>query len=156
MRKQLPPRQEMNSPSNNPAAPTGEPPLSSQPAPLLIEVSAGELIDKLTILRIKSRRILDPAKLEHVHIELDALTAVRRERLAINPQFEHLQAELESVNLALWDIESQLRRCEADCDFGPRFVELARSVYKLNDRRSELKRAVNALASSRIVEEKSY
>jgi hypothetical protein len=146
----------MNSQFDNPAASTHGPSKLPQPLALLIEVSAGELIDKLTILRIKSRRILDPAQLEHVRTELDALTAVRRERLPAAPQLEPLEAELESVNLALWDVESRLRQCEADCDFGPQFVELARSVYKLNDHRSELKRAVNSLAHSRIVEEKSY
>ena len=128
---------------------------SSQPRALRIEVSAGELIDKLTILRIKSRRIVDPVKLEHVRTELEALTAVRQ-GLPTAPALEDLEAELERVNGKLWEIESQLRRCEANSDFGPDFVLLARAVYKLNDRRSELKRAVNELAPSRIVDEKFY
>jgi predicted nuclease with TOPRIM domain len=124
--------------------------------PLRIEVSAGELLDKLTILRIKSDRIADSHKLQHVRTELEVLTAVRHERLSISPELDRLETELETINLALWDIESGLRQCEANSDFGPHFVQLARSVYKLNDRRSELKRAVNQLVHSRIIEEKSY
>jgi hypothetical protein len=124
--------------------------------PLLIEVPAGELIDKITILEIKGERIADPDKLRHVRAELAALAAVRDGALPPSPELAALAAQLKAVNEALWQVEDDLRACERRQDFGPRFVELARSVYRHNDRRAALKRAVNDLLGSRLVEEKSY
>jgi hypothetical protein len=124
--------------------------------PLLIEVPAGELIDKITILEIKARRIADPEKLRHIRAELAALAAVRDATLPASPELAALAAQLTAVNEALWQVEDDLRDCERRQDFGPRFVELARSVYRHNDRRAALKRAVNDLLGSRLVEEKSY
>jgi hypothetical protein len=124
--------------------------------PLLIEVPAGELIDKITILEIKARRIADPEKLRHVGAELAALAAVRDTGLPASAELAALAAQLTAVNEALWQVEDDLRDCERRQDFGPRFVELARSVYRHNDRRAALKRAVNDLLGSRLVEEKSY
>lgn len=124
--------------------------------PVLIEVGAGELIDKITILRIKSERIGDPAKLANVRHELDVLEKARAENLADSDQLRRLEADLKSVNEALWVIEDVIRQCEADRDFGSKFIELARSVYKQNDRRAALKKEVNLLTGSSIVEEKSY
>jgi hypothetical protein len=124
--------------------------------PLLIEVPAGELIDKITILEIKGQRIADPEKLRHVRAELAALTAVRDGALPPAPELADLTARLKAVNEALWQVEDEIRDCERRQDFGPRFVELARSVYRNNDRRAALKRAVNELLGSRLVEEKSY
>jgi hypothetical protein len=124
--------------------------------PLLIEVPAGELIDKITILEIKAERIADPEKLRHVRAELAALTAVRDAALPASPELATLAAQLKAVNEALWQVEDAVRACERRQDFGPRFVELARSVYRHNDRRAALKRAVNELLGSRLVEEKSY
>jgi hypothetical protein len=121
-----------------------------------VEVSPGELLDKITILEIKSRRIVDPTKLHNVAVELQTLEAARRRALLDSPELAALAAELRAVNEALWDIEDDIRRCERVGDFGPRFVELARSVYRTNDRRAALKRRVNELLGARVVEEKSY
>jgi hypothetical protein len=126
------------------------------PQVVTVDVSPGELLDKITILEIKSRRIADPAKLRNVAAELKALEEARRQALPQTPELAALTAELRAVNEALWEIEDDIRRCERDGDFGPRFVELARSVYRTNDRRAALKRRVNDLLGARVVEEKSY
>ena len=121
-----------------------------------VPCSVGELIDKLTILEIKSERIVDPAKLDNVRRELDLLRAVRVARHLFDPRLAPIEAQLKNVNGRLWDIEDALRRCEKESDFGPRFVERARQVYVTNDRRAALKRAIDDLFHSTIVEEKSY
>jgi tetratricopeptide (TPR) repeat protein len=123
--------------------------------PLLVEVAPGELLDKLTILEIKSERIANEDKLKHVRAELAVLRAAR-ETLEPSPEVADLVAQLKAVNEALWEIEDAIRRCERDQDFGPRFVELARSVYLTNDRRAALKRAINTFYSSPLAEEKLY
>ena len=123
---------------------------------LTIEVSPGELLDKITILVIKSEHIADPAKLANIRQELSGLMAVRDREVAPSDELTGLTAELKEVNEALWRIEDDVRRCDRDGDFGPRFVELARSVYRTNDRRAALKRRVNELLGARVVEEKSY
>ncbi len=122
----------------------------------MVEVSPGELLDKITILEIKSQRIAESAKLRNVAVELQTLEAARRRALPDSPQLAVMVAELRAINEALWQIEDDIRRCEQDGDFGPRFVELARSVYRTNDRRAALKRRINDLLGARIVEEKSY
>jgi hypothetical protein len=126
------------------------------PRPIFVEVAAGELLDKITILEIKTERIGDPAKLANVRAELEALASVRREALPPSPGLDDLAARLKAVNERLWEIEDEIRGREREQDFGPRFVELARSVYHQNDLRAALKRQVNDLLGSRIVEEKSY
>ncbi len=126
-----------------------------QARPLLVEVAAGDLLDRLTILEIKSERIRDPVKLRHVRAELEALAEPCR-TLGESPELAALKAQLREVNERLWDIEDELRLCEQRQDFGPRFIELARSVYRSNDHRAALKRAVNELLHSPLVEEKSY
>jgi tetratricopeptide (TPR) repeat protein len=123
--------------------------------PLLVEVAAGDLLDRLTILEIKRDRIRDPAKLRHVRAELEALAEPRR-TLGESPELAALQAQLREINEQLWEVEDELRLCEQRQDFGPHFIELARSVYRTNDRRAALKRAVNELLHSPLVEEKSY
>ncbi len=123
---------------------------------LLIEVGAGELIDKITILKIKVKRMTDVAKLKNVHHELSVLGAAYAQNLAATPALERLEAELQAVNEALWVIEDDIRACEAVRDFGPRFIELARSVYIQNDRRAAIKKQINEHCGSSIVEEKSY
>jgi hypothetical protein len=129
---------------------------SNKSRPVLVEVSPGELLDKITILRIKSERIADPTKLANVHAELVSLEAVRGESLVSSPRLDELTAELKAVNERLWRIEDEIRLCERACEFGPDFVELARSVYRTNDRRTALKRAINDLLSARVLEEKAY
>jgi len=120
-----------------------------------IPVSVGELIDKITILEIKDRKIADPGKLGNVRAELAQLRQIRA-RLPRLSEIATPERELQSVNTRLWEVEDDLRELEARADFGARFVELARSVYKLNDRRAALKYAINLATGSTIVEEKSY
>lgn len=123
---------------------------------VLIEVSVGELMDKITILEIKSERILDADKQQHVCRELTMLCAVRDRTVPMVPELERCVAELRATNETLWSIEDEIRDCERRQEFGADFVELARSVYRQNDRRSALKRTINQLVGSRLVEEKSY
>ena len=128
---------------------------------VFVETSVGELVDKITILDIKSARIEDPAKLANVRRELQTLTVafapVREAALpAAQLQLAELIAHLKSVNEALWQIEDDIRDCERTQDFSSKFVELARAVYHQNDRRAALKRQINELLGSRLVEEKSY
>jgi Flp pilus assembly protein TadD len=133
--------------------------LLDQPAPgepILVEVAPGELIDKITILEIKSERITEAAALEHVRAELAVLRAAHEEALEPSEALRALTAELKAVNTTLWEIEDEIRLCEARGDFGPRFVELARSVYQQNDRRAALKRQVNELLGSELMEEKVF
>jgi hypothetical protein len=124
--------------------------------PLHVEVSPGELLDKITILQIKRARLVDPTKREHVLIELGSLQAARARALREPEALAPLVTELQRVNERLWDVEDELRRCEARQEFGPAFVELARSVYRLNDERARLKRRLNELCGSMLIEEKSY
>ena len=123
---------------------------------LVIEVAAGELIDKITILEIKSERISDAAKLANVRTELATLAAARKRSIADSAELTELSQQLKAVNEALWNIEDEIRLCERDQDFGARFVELARSVYRQNDRRAALKRKINELLGSKLIEEKDY
>lgn len=123
-----------------------------------IPVSVGELIDKITILEIKRERIADPAQQAHVAHELSALLDVVQQHDFGYPKgrLGSLATALAAVNLQLWDIEDAIRACERQADFGPRFVDLARAVYRRNDERAALKREINRLSGSELVEEKSY
>lgn len=123
---------------------------------ILVPVAAGELIDKLTILQLKLRNITDPSRLTNVQREYDALSAVAGKAIAQSAELDALTEELQTVNGHLWDVEDDIRACEARGDFGPAFVELARSVYRLNDRRADIKRRINVHTGSQLVEEKSY
>lgn len=121
-----------------------------------IEIGAGELLDKISILRIKSDRITDASKLQNVRTELEALERRAREHLPADPLVDNLATELRAVNEKLWIVEDDLRDCERDKDFGGRFVELARSVYHINDERARIKRRLDQHLGSAFVEEKSY
>jgi post-segregation antitoxin (ccd killing protein) len=121
-----------------------------------VPVSPGELVDKITILEIKAARIRDSAKRRHVDHELSLLAGARDAQLSAAPELAVLTAELKAVNERLWEIEDAIRDCERRQDFGPAFVALARAVYQNNDRRSDLKRRINALTGSDLVEEKEY
>lgn len=123
---------------------------------LMIEVGAGELIDKITILKIKAVRMTDPAKLINVKHELDVLSRARAENLNQSDELDRLEEALRMVNETLWVIEDDIRACEAARDFGPKFIELARSVYIQNDQRAAIKKSINERCGSSIVEEKSY
>ena len=122
---------------------------------ILAPISAGELVDKITILRVKAERIGDAAKEANVRKELALLEATAREHLPDTAEIARLTDELTDVNAALWDIEDGKRDCERRQDFGPDFVALARRVYIDNDKRAAIKRAINEAAGSEIVEEKS-
>ena len=126
------------------------------PGTALVPVSFGELLDKITILEIKSERIDDASKLVNVRVELELLATALARFCVLPPRAGELKAELRRINEALWEIEDQIRACERSNDFGAKFVGLARGVYLTNDRRSAVKRQLNQLAGSVIVEEKSY
>ena len=125
-------------------------------ATVSVEVSPGELIDKITILEIKLERMTDPAKLGNVRAEWQTLTAARDAAVPTSARLDALTAGLKAVNERLWVIEDDIRDCERAKDFGANFVELARSVYISNDERARLKREINELLGSRLIEEKSY
>src|SRR5207237_5973561 len=105
-----------------------------------VPVSFGELLDKITILQIKNERIADPRKLRNVRKELALLEDIVAQSLPPSNGVSGLVQHLKAVNEMLWDIEEHIRQCENSQDFGPRFIELARSVYHENDRRGALKR----------------
>jgi hypothetical protein len=119
-------------------------------------IAVAELIDKISILEIKAERIADPAKLRNVRAELQSLNGIKSAAGLDTAEIEVFSGELKSINAELWDIEDAIREHEARRDFGERFVALARSVYLTNDRRAGVKRRINLLFGSEIVEEKSY
>jgi hypothetical protein len=124
--------------------------------PVLAPISIGELFDKITILEIKAQRITDSAKQLNVSAELRLLRDVRDREVVRSPMLDCLVTELKRVNDSLWRIEDDIRDCERQGRFGTHFVQLARSVYRTNDRRAQLKRRINELSGSPITEEKSY
>lgn len=121
-----------------------------------IPMSPGELLDKITILEIKSERIADAAKVANVRTELDLLNATWREAVAADETVQRLHQELKAINEALWEIEDDIRDKERAREFDERFIELARAVYVTNDKRAAAKKALNVHLGSTIVEEKSY
>ena len=121
-----------------------------------VDVAPGELIDKITILMIKLERMGDPDKLANVRLELNILTAIRESSVPKSQALDDLTNRLKQVNEALWNIEDDIRACEAEGHFGDTFVQLARAVYRTNDERAQLKRNINLLLGSQILEEKSY
>lgn len=123
---------------------------------LLVPISAGELLDKIAILRIKRERITDPSKAKNVKKELLALEDVAKGAIPGSESLLALEADLKAVNEALWQIEDDIREHDARGDFGEGFVRLAQAVYRTNDRRAALKREINRLTGSALVEEKSY
>jgi uncharacterized protein DUF6165 len=124
--------------------------------PLLVPVSVGDLLDKISILEIKAEAIADPAKHANVMRELALLEEVRGREVAALPELPALYVELKSVNRTLWRIEDAIREHEQRGQFDACFIELARDVYRNNDRRAVVKRQINKLTGSEIVEEKSY
>lgn len=120
------------------------------------EVSAGELLDKISILEIKMERIQDKSKRKNVMTELECLTTVRNSELKNWHLIDDLYIQLKDVNESLWDIEDKLRILEVAQDFNQNFIQLARLVYFENDKRARLKREINEKLGSEIVEEKYY
>lgn len=123
---------------------------------LLVPCGIGELIDKITILEIKADNLTNNEQLDHVRHELSVLRLLKVKNGLVGNALERLEAELKTTNLKLWDIEDRVRAHETRQDFGPAFVELARQVYQTNDKRAALKKAINILFNSSIIEEKSY
>ena len=123
---------------------------------ILIPISPGELLDKITILQIKAERITDPSKVANVKTELELLGKVWDKSVDSDDVITALSAELKSINETLWEIEDDIRDEERNRRFGERFIELARAVYVTNDKRADAKKRVNLHLNSTIVEEKSY
>ena len=121
-----------------------------------VPVSWGELIDKITILEIKSIRITSATAVANVRLELDLLNEKASQLLLSKPDLLKLKQDLTLVNQTLWEIEDKIRDKETAADFGSEFIDLARSVYKTNDRRAAIKREINLLLKSKLMEEKSY
>jgi hypothetical protein len=121
-----------------------------------VPVSFGEVLDKITILEIKSERIKDDAKLKNVKLELNELNATWTDAVSDQSAIAQLRQQLKAVNEELWVIEDDIRDQEADQNFGARFIELARAVYVTNDKRASLKKDINLALGSHFVEEKSY
>ena len=122
-----------------------------------VDISIGELFDKITILKIKKMKIQDSKKLLNVEKELDILVPLSAPTdLEFGDRLGALVENLADVNLKLWDVEDKLRILEKDKDFGSEFIELARSVYFLNDKRALIKKEINLMTQSEIVEEKDY
>ena len=124
---------------------------------ILAEISVGELFDKITILKIKTRKIQDSEKLTNIKNELNFLNNQAsninvKDKESLNKNINKLQ----SINEELWDIENYKRECEANKDFGEKFIELSRDVHFKNDIRAQIKKEINLLTDSIIVEEKEY
>ena len=123
---------------------------------ILAEISAGELIDKITILEIKKEKINDSEKLKNVEKELFSLNITFQKSIFDRSKIKLLIEKLKTINLKLWDIENGKRLAEKNNDFGEKFIELARSVYKENDERSKIKLEINNILGSNIKEVKSH
>jgi len=122
---------------------------------ILIEISPGELIDRTTILRLKSACIKDPQKLTIARMELDRHEKLV-EALTLDAALHELINQLLRINARLWEVEEDIRGCESAGDFGPTFIKLARCVYRMNDARAATKREIDRLLGSPITEVKSY
>tara|TARA_B100000965_G_C19453336_1_gene696296 strand:- start:308 stop:703 length:396 start_codon:yes stop_codon:yes gene_type:complete len=123
---------------------------------ILAEISAGELIDKITILEIKLTKIQNKEKLNEVEKELSSLMETMKMFISDDDKITKFKNNLKELNLQLWDIEDGKRLAEKNKDFGNKFIELARSVYKLNDNRAKIKLEINNYLGSNIKEVKSY
>ena len=121
-----------------------------------IELSVGELLDKISILQIKVERIVDPSKLENINKELDILMCLWKDSAYSNNNLESETNELKAINEELWVIEDKIRDKERNRVFDKGFIELARAVYITNDKRADIKRIINSKTGSELIEEKSY
>ena len=123
---------------------------------ILAEISAGELVDKITILEIKKIKITDQEKLKEVDKELLSLNKTMNEFVKEKSKILELKEKLKNINLKLWDIENGKREAEKNNDFGEKFIKLARNVYKFNDERAKIKLQINLILNSNIKEVKSH
>jgi len=124
---------------------------------ILAEISVGELFDKITILNIKTKKISDNDKLQNIQTELKILEE-QSKKIDVSDinSLNELVSQLQQINEDLWDIENQKRECEAQKDFGEIFIKLSRDVHFKNDIRAQIKKEINLLSNSQIVEEKEY
>ena len=123
---------------------------------ILIPVSVGELVDKISILKIKKKKILNKAKQTNIIKELNFLEKIYKSNFTKNKKIKLYEKELIKINKNLWEIEDQIRNCESKKNFNEIFINLARAVYFNNDKRAIVKKKINLLTKSRIVEEKLY
>ena len=123
---------------------------------ILAEISAGELIDKITILEIKKEKITNNEKLTEISKELTSLSITLKKFIPDQSKISSLKDNLKNINLKLWDIEDGKRLAEKNNKFDEKFIELARNVYKLNDKRAAIKLSINNMLGSNIKEVKSY
>ena len=124
---------------------------------ILVEISVGELFDKITILNIKTKKISDNDKLPNIQKELKVLEEqLKKIEVSDINSLNELISQLQQINEDLWDIENQKRECEATKDFGEIFIKLSRDVHFKNDIRAQIKKEINLLSNSQIVEEKEY
>ena len=123
---------------------------------ILTEISAGELLDKISILEIKLNNIKDKEKLVEINREYKSLEETRKSNIEITENLQKLINQLIEINLKLWNIEEEKRICEKNEDFGNNFIKLSRNVYKNNDKRAKIKSDINKLLGSNIKEVKSY
>jgi hypothetical protein len=121
-----------------------------------VVLSVGELIDKITILQLKMKFIKNKEQLKNVNNELETLKPLLKENNLETPKINELFAELYEINLKLWKIEDKIREKERQSDFKDEFISLARSVYFTNDKRAEIKKKINLISGSELIEEKSY
>ena len=123
---------------------------------ILVEVSVGELLDKLSILEIKKIRIKDPSKLNFINEEYDILKNQFEKNVKIDDKLNDLFKELKDINNKLWDIENEKRLCEKNSDFGDVFIKTSRDIHFLNDKRGNIKLEINNYTGSKIKEIKEY
>ena len=130
--------------------------MSNKSTKILTEISAGELLDKISILEIKLVKINDKESLLEINKEYNSLKETQNSNIKLTKNLENLIKELKEVNLKLWDIEDNKRICEKNKDFGKVFVDLSRNVYLNNDKRAKIKSKINKLLGSNIKEVKQY
>ena len=130
--------------------------MTNKPKKILSEISAGELLDKISILEIKLEKIKNKANQEKINKEYKILKKVQNSSIEVTEKLKTLFKKIKEVNQNLWDIEDKLRFCEKNKDFGKNFIELARGVYFNNDKRSKIKSEINKILMSNIKEVKEY
>lgn len=123
---------------------------------ILVPISVGELIDKISILKIKKKKITNKIKQKNIIKELNFLEKIYKSNFKKNKKLKYYEKQLIKINNILWEIENKIRNCESKKNFKKTFIYLARSVYVNNDKRSKIKRKINTLTRSTLIEEKSY
>lgn len=124
--------------------------------PIYVEIAPGELIDKITVLEIKSERISDPSRLKNVQTELDILQETRNKCVSDSPELATLTKRLREANLNIWDMSSSIRELGEKGDFSEEFADVSWRIHLVNDERAAIKKQINLMQGSRIIEEKSY